>query len=282
MNRGVYTLALRAASPWSGSGWLTGRVAPAGSGRFSPPNVSAVAQCRRPRSPRLSGCMPSAWGDARRAAPAASPAGSRPAGALDAHHGYRTGGRRAPVRRRHRARPVAPGLAAYDFPGATRRFLARWRPRCGLLIEREIWPNLLAAARAQRVPMGLVSARYSESSLRQARRMGAVMREALAGLDLVLAQTPQDAERLRQAGAPQAVVTGSEIRPGAAAGARGRRTPVARGAGPAGRGGRQYARRRRCGFHRGDQARVGPAGRALVPADSPASAALRRSGGPAG
>ena len=86
----------------------------------------------------------------------------------------------------------------YDFPGATRRFLARWRPRCGLLIEREIWPNLLAAARAQRVPMGLVSARYSESSLRQARRMGAVMREALAGLDLVLAQTPQDAERLRR------------------------------------------------------------------------------------
>ena len=58
-----------------------------------------------------------------------------------------------------------------------------WRAgaRCGLLIEREIWPNLLAAARAQRVPMGLVSARYSESSLRQARRMGAVMREALAG-----------------------------------------------------------------------------------------------------
>ena len=37
----------------------------------------------------------------------------------------------------------------YDFPGATRRFLARWRPRCGLLIEREIWPNLLARARAR-------------------------------------------------------------------------------------------------------------------------------------
>ena len=37
----------------------------------------------------------------------------------------------------------------YDFPGATRRFLARWRPRCGLLIEREIWPNLLAARAAR-------------------------------------------------------------------------------------------------------------------------------------
>ena len=67
MNRGVYTLALRAASPWSGSGWLTGRVAPAGSGRFSPPNVSAVAR-RRPRSPRRLGACRQPGRDARRAA----------------------------------------------------------------------------------------------------------------------------------------------------------------------------------------------------------------------
>ncbi|KAG1469653.1 hypothetical protein G6F54_014556 [Rhizopus delemar] len=73
-----------------------------------------------------------------------------------------------------------------------------YRPRCGLLIEREIWPNLLAAARRARVPMALVSARVSASSLRQAGRMGGVMREALAGLDLVLAQTAEDAGRLAQ------------------------------------------------------------------------------------
>jgi len=97
----------------------------------------------------------------------------------------------------------------YDFPGATRRFLAAHRPRCGLLMEREIWPNLLAAARQARVPMALVSARYSASSLRQARRMGGVMREALAGLDKVLAQTAEDAGRLAEAGAPAAVVTGN-------------------------------------------------------------------------
>lgn len=97
----------------------------------------------------------------------------------------------------------------YDFPGATRRFMRGYRPRCGLLIEREIWPNLLAAARQAGVPMALVSARYSASSLRQATRMGSVMREALGGLDLVLAQTAEDAGRLAQAGAPTPVVTGN-------------------------------------------------------------------------
>lgn len=97
----------------------------------------------------------------------------------------------------------------YDFPGATARFMAHYRPRCGLLIEREIWPNLLAAARQAGVPMALISARFSASSLRQAARMGAVMREAISGLNLVLAQTEEDAARLVQAGAPQAVVTGN-------------------------------------------------------------------------
>ena len=97
----------------------------------------------------------------------------------------------------------------YDFPGATRRFMQGYQPRCGLLIEREIWPNLLAAARQAGVPMALVSARYSASSLRQATRMGSVMREALGGLDLVLAQTAEDAGRLEQAGAPTPVVTGN-------------------------------------------------------------------------
>lgn len=97
----------------------------------------------------------------------------------------------------------------YDFPGATRRFMRGYQPRCGLLIEREIWPNLLAAARQAGVPMALVSARYSASSLRQAKRMGSVMRVALGGLDLVLAQTAEDAGRLEQAGAPTPVVTGN-------------------------------------------------------------------------
>lgn len=97
----------------------------------------------------------------------------------------------------------------YDLPGSVARFLDRYVPRCGLLIEREVWPNLLAAARARKVRMALVSARFSEPSLRQARWLGSALRQALGGLDAVLAQTEDDARRLRQAGARQAGVTGN-------------------------------------------------------------------------
>ena len=54
----------------------------------------------------------------------------------------------------------------YDTPGAARRFLARFRPAVGVLMETEVWPNLLLAAQAQRVPMVLANARLSERSLR--------------------------------------------------------------------------------------------------------------------
>lgn len=97
----------------------------------------------------------------------------------------------------------------YDFPGAVQRFLAAFEPRCGLLMEREIWPNLLAAARRQKVPMALVSGRFSEDSLRQARWLGRALRQALSGLDLVLAQTEGDAARLCQAGARAPKVVGN-------------------------------------------------------------------------
>ncbi|ANY18459.1 3-deoxy-D-manno-octulosonic acid transferase [Bordetella pseudohinzii] len=97
----------------------------------------------------------------------------------------------------------------YDFPGPAGRFLDHYAPRCGLIIEREIWPNLLAAARARRLPMALVSARFSARSLRTTRRLGAVMREAIASLDQVLAQTEEDAQRLREAGARAVSVTGN-------------------------------------------------------------------------
>lgn len=97
----------------------------------------------------------------------------------------------------------------YDFPGATHRFLDTYAPCCGLIIEREIWPNLLAAARARGLRMALVSARFSPGSLRLSQRMGRVMHEAMAGLDRVLAQTDNDGQRLQQAGAQAVQVTGN-------------------------------------------------------------------------
>lgn len=97
----------------------------------------------------------------------------------------------------------------YDFPGSTRRFMAHYRPRVGVLIEREVWPNLLAAARQAGVPMMLVSARFSDHALRQSLRIGSVMRQAYASFSVVYAQTLHDAQRLEQAGAHAVRVSGN-------------------------------------------------------------------------
>ena len=97
----------------------------------------------------------------------------------------------------------------YDFPGPAKRFIRHYRPRAGALMEREVWPNLLAAAKRAGVPMLLVSARFSDYALRQALRLGSVMREAYASFYAVYAQTLQDAQRLEQAGVQAARVSGN-------------------------------------------------------------------------
>jgi 3-deoxy-D-manno-octulosonic-acid transferase len=97
----------------------------------------------------------------------------------------------------------------YDTPGAVRRFLARHRPAAGALMETEVWPNLLQAARAAGVPMLLVNARLSERSLAKGRRFEALLRPAAAAFTRVLAQTAEDAERLRAMGAAAVEVTGN-------------------------------------------------------------------------
>jgi len=97
----------------------------------------------------------------------------------------------------------------YDFPGSTRRFMEFYRPSAGVLIEREVWPNLLSAARRCKVPMMLVSARFSDHALHQSLRAGGVMREAYGSFDAVYAQTLHDAQRLEQAGALAARISGN-------------------------------------------------------------------------
>ena len=97
----------------------------------------------------------------------------------------------------------------YDTPGATRRFLRTHRPRVGVLMETEVWPNLLAAAQAQGVPMVLANARLSQRSLAKGLRVAALMRPAAAAFTRVLAQTEDDAQRLRQMGAASVDVLGN-------------------------------------------------------------------------
>ena len=89
----------------------------------------------------------------------------------------------------------------WDTPGAVRRFLDHFRPSAGVLMETEVWPNVVAECRARRVPLVLANARLSAKSLAQARRLSRLSRPAYASLAAAWAQTETDAQRLRAAGA---------------------------------------------------------------------------------
>lgn len=97
----------------------------------------------------------------------------------------------------------------YDFAGCWRRFLAGYAPRLGVLIEREVWPNMVAACRTAGVPMALVSARLSARGAARSSRLGRVLREAYGALDVVCAQSEDDASRLRAVGCRHVVVCGN-------------------------------------------------------------------------
>jgi 3-deoxy-D-manno-octulosonic-acid transferase len=89
----------------------------------------------------------------------------------------------------------------WDTPKAVRRFLNHFQPSAGVLMETEVWPNLVAAARARGLPLVLANARLSEKSLAKAQRLARLSRPAYASLTAVWAQTEADAQRLAQAGA---------------------------------------------------------------------------------
>ncbi len=125
----------------------------------------------------------------------------------------------------------------YDVPFAVDAFLDRFAPRAGLLMETELWPNLIHACRARGVPVRLVNARMSAKSAAGYRKFAALTRPMLEALAGIAAQTPSDAQRLEALGARDVTVTGSlkfdmavpaaMIERGAALRARfGRRRPV--------------------------------------------------------
>ena len=98
---------------------------------------------------------------------------------------------------------------AYDYPSAVRRFLRHFRPRLGILMETEIWFNLVAECERSRVPLMLANARMSAGSARGYAVVGPLVRDALGGLGAVAAQTAEDADRLRSLGAREIEVTGN-------------------------------------------------------------------------
>ena len=121
-------------------------------------------------------------------------------------HGTATG--RAEGARLLRAGDVQVWLP-WDTPGAVQRFLAYFRPRIGILMETEVWPNLSAGCQRNGVPLVLANARLSEKSQRKAQRLAWLSRPAYGALAGVWAQTDADAARLIAVGANVAGVFGN-------------------------------------------------------------------------
>jgi len=97
----------------------------------------------------------------------------------------------------------------WDTPAAVQRFLTHFKPRMGIILETELWPNWVAQCHKAQVPLVLVNARMSDKSMHQAQRLSWLSRPAYQGLSAVLAQTDADAERLRTLGAPVVGVLGN-------------------------------------------------------------------------
>ena len=97
----------------------------------------------------------------------------------------------------------------YDFPETAQAFLEYFRPRLAIVMETEVWPNLLAQCAANGVPVMLANARLSEKSAQGYRRWLALAKPAFASLAAVCAQSAADAERLRSLGARSVDVTGN-------------------------------------------------------------------------
>ncbi|KON81111.1 lipid IV(A) 3-deoxy-D-manno-octulosonic acid transferase [Azoarcus sp. PA01] len=97
----------------------------------------------------------------------------------------------------------------YDLGFLSARFLHRFRPQVGLIMETELWPNLLAACRKRQVPVLLANARLSQRSASRYARWPALTGLTLGALNAIAAQTDADARRLAALGGGRVDVTGN-------------------------------------------------------------------------
>lgn len=97
--------------------------------------------------------------------------------------------RRAPARTTHVYAPL-------DSAGAVRRFLDHWRPDAGVFVESEIWPNLILAAETRGVPLALINARMSVTTIRRWRRWSKAAQRLMQAFAYVSAADARTADAL--------------------------------------------------------------------------------------
>jgi 3-deoxy-D-manno-octulosonic-acid transferase len=99
--------------------------------------------------------------------------------------------------------------APYDLPGVVQRFLRRTQPQIAIIMETELWPNLLRQCATAGIPVLIANARLSERSARGYARIPRLTAAMLQDITLIAAQGESDARRFRALGAPRVEVTGN-------------------------------------------------------------------------
>ncbi|KRG64764.1 3-deoxy-D-manno-octulosonic acid transferase [Stenotrophomonas humi] len=89
----------------------------------------------------------------------------------------------------------------YDVPGSVTRFLCHFRPSLALILETELWPNMLFGCRDRDIPVYILNARLSARSLKGYRLLKALVGRALRTVTCVAAQSQDDAQRFIELGA---------------------------------------------------------------------------------
>jgi len=97
----------------------------------------------------------------------------------------------------------------YDSPRYVARFLDHWRPSLALFIESDLWPNLILAGAARRLPMVLINGRMSQRSFPRWRRVAGTISALLGRFEVCLAQSQVDADRFTALGSRNVIATGN-------------------------------------------------------------------------
>jgi 3-deoxy-D-manno-octulosonic-acid transferase len=106
-------------------------------------------------------------------------------------------------------RGVVHQYVPFDNQTFVQRFLGHWRPDLAVLVESEIWPNLVLETKALDIPLLLINGRMSLSSFKRWRRQPGLSRPLFSAFDLVLAQNDSLAERFAQLGVPRTLHVGN-------------------------------------------------------------------------
>ena len=85
-----------------------------------------------------------------------------------------------------------------DLPACLNVFLDRWNPKAFIVLETEIWPNILSVCKERKIFTALVNARLSEKSKDKYNIVKPIVAEALGNLDLLIAQYDSDAMRFKE------------------------------------------------------------------------------------